>query len=69
MESTNGDYNKCENFTGDGDDYELSTGQEIDYQGTTCVIIDFGSGAYEGIIKVKVKADGKVIFIDESFNA
>ncbi len=67
MESIKGDYNDCENFTGDGNGYELSIGQEIDYHGTTCTIVDFGSGAYEGMIKVK--ANGNVIFIDESFNA
>tara|TARA_R110000796_G_scaffold116730_4_gene229380 strand:+ start:762 stop:1001 length:240 start_codon:yes stop_codon:yes gene_type:complete len=62
-----GDYNNCENFIGNGNGYELSIGQEIDYHGITCTIVDFGSGLYEGMIKVR--ANGDVIFIDESFNA
>jgi len=67
MERIKGDYNDCGNFTGDGNGHELSTGQEIYYNGTTCTIVDFGSGAFVGIIKVKT--NGYVIFIDESFNA
>ena len=69
MPKIEGDYNNCENFTGDGNGHELSIGQELEYHGTTCTILDFGSGFHEGIIKVNVNANANVIFIDESFNA